>query len=280
MFTFVYIKLVRNRFKDQVQIYFNETLSFVSNLWKQLQGNIKIKLEQHRPRATTAKNDSYLSITAWHNSDATNFALYRDFCKATEDEFQRLLFQEDFKKEGLFSRRLLFAFRSLLPTRQSVLAWCRDHRGWNTDQWPQFSSIMSFGSSKQQILNILLYGKKQDSPLILSSVREIDHNDNGGLSVWAGIMFYGHTFLHVIERGTVTGVKYQGCKLRALCLHFQGCSWPGFHFNGRRCAVTCRTGASGRQYSGKWRYLILLLHITKVQSLSAKYFIQFILYIV
>ncbi|GBO03371.1 hypothetical protein AVEN_182259-1 [Araneus ventricosus] len=61
-----------------------------------------------------------------------------------------------------------------------------------------------------------------------SNVREIDHYGGGSLMVWAGIMLEGRTPLHVIERGTVTGMRYRDEILEPYVRHFRGAVGPEF----------------------------------------------------
>ena len=104
--------------QSQVQLCreFHVTPSVVSNLWKQFQdtGTIERKPGQGRPRATTALEDRYLSITARRNRHATASQLSRDFYAATGTRVSRVTVSRRLHERGLF------ASRSLLRTGKSV----------------------------------------------------------------------------------------------------------------------------------------------------------------
>ncbi|GFY35949.1 hypothetical protein TNCV_4843211 [Trichonephila clavipes] len=46
-----------------------------------------------------------------------------------------------------------------------------------------------------------------------SNVREIDHNDGGGLMVWTGITFDGYTHHYIFERSSVAAMRGRGYPL-------------------------------------------------------------------
>lgn len=50
---------------------------------------------------------------------------------------------------------------------------------------------------------------------------------------WAGIMFHGPTLLHVLERGTVTGVRYKNAVLEPYVCLFKGSVIPDFILMGK-----------------------------------------------
>ncbi|GFW84927.1 transposable element Tc1 transposase [Trichonephila clavipes] len=48
-----------------------------------------------------------------------------------------------------------------------------------------------------------------EEPPLYTNVHEIDNYGGGSLKVWADIMLDDHTPVNVLERGSVTGVRYR-----------------------------------------------------------------------
>lgn len=106
----------------QITRYFNVRPRVVYNLWKQFKvtGSIERKPSQDGPRATTANEERYLSITGSVNKTATASQLSWTFMRPQGVEFQGLLFVKDYMTKGCLQQDLLFASRSLLQTGEHV----------------------------------------------------------------------------------------------------------------------------------------------------------------
>ncbi|GFV66097.1 HTH_Tnp_Tc3_2 domain-containing protein [Trichonephila clavipes] len=93
----------------QGQIYreFNLTPSVVCNLGKQFQDirSLEGKPEQGHPRATTTREDQYLSIVARRNRGVTASQLSRYLYAATGTSVSRVTISKRLHEGGLFSRR-------------------------------------------------------------------------------------------------------------------------------------------------------------------------------
>ncbi|GFV64949.1 transposable element Tcb2 transposase [Trichonephila clavipes] len=66
---------------------------------------------------------------------------------------------------------------------------------------------------------------------LLSNIQEIDHYDNKGLMVWAGITLDGCTQFHIYEKGSLTAVKYRNDVLEPY-IAISGCSWSSIFLTG------------------------------------------------
>lgn len=218
--------------QSQVQICrdFNVTPSVVSNLWKQFQdtGSIERKPGQGRPRATTAADDRYLSITARRNRDATASQLSRDLYAATGSRVSRVTVYRRLHERGLFARRPAVCVPLTSANRRVRLTWCRDHRDWSEDQWATvlFTDESRFSLTSDSRRTFIW--REPGTRYLPSNVREIDHYGGGGLMVWAGIMLDGRTPLHVFDRGTVTSVRYRDEVLEPYVRLFRGAVGPDF----------------------------------------------------
>ncbi|KFM59504.1 hypothetical protein X975_12997, partial [Stegodyphus mimosarum] len=95
--------------QSQVQICreCNLTPSLVCNLWKQFQdtGSIKRKHGQGHPKATTAREDRYLSILVRRNRAAKASQLSRNLYAVTGTCVTRVTDSKRLNDRGLFARR-------------------------------------------------------------------------------------------------------------------------------------------------------------------------------
>ncbi|GBM04459.1 hypothetical protein AVEN_130845-1 [Araneus ventricosus] len=94
-----------------------------------------------------ANENRYLSITVRSNRHATASQLSPGFYAATGSRVSRFTVSRRLHERGPFVRRPAVRIPLISVNRRVRLAWCRDHRDWSTDQWRQFSSLMSPGSA-------------------------------------------------------------------------------------------------------------------------------------
>ncbi|GBN18658.1 hypothetical protein AVEN_173768-1 [Araneus ventricosus] len=162
-----------------------------------------------RPRATTATEDRYLSITARRNRGATGSQLSRDLYAATGTRVSRVTVSKRLYETGLFARRPAVCVPLTFTNRKARLAWCREHRDCIMDQWATilFTDESRFNLNTDSRRTFIW--RELGTRYLPSNVREINHYGGGGLMVWAGIMLDDRTPLHVFERGTVTSVRYR-----------------------------------------------------------------------
>ncbi|GBN12477.1 Transposable element Tc1 transposase [Araneus ventricosus] len=210
---------------------FNLTPRVVCNLWKQFQdtGSIERKPGQGRPRATTAREDRYLSIIARRNRGATVSQLSRDFRAATGTRISRVTVSKRLHETLLFARRPAVCFPLTSTNRRVRLAWCREHRDRSMDQW----ATVLFTDQSRFSLNTdsrrTFIWREPGTRYLPSNVREIDLYGGGGLMVWAGILLDDRTPLHVFERDNVSGVRYRDEILEPYVRLFRGAVGPEFN---------------------------------------------------
>ena len=102
---------------------------------------------------------------------------------------------------------------------------CRQHQNWTQLQWTNVLFIHESRFSLQPDSGWLLIWREFGIQYHPINIIERDHYDGEGLMVWAGIMQYTHTLLHVFENNSVNAQRYRQEVLRALYASFQGCCW-------------------------------------------------------
>ncbi|GFX16851.1 transposable element Tcb2 transposase [Trichonephila clavipes] len=136
---------------------------------------------------------------------------------------------KSFKTTGMYSRRhgggrlrsttpaedryiVLSAKRNRLTTAQqhrtARLQWCREHHNWTEQDWAcvLFSdeSRLSLSSDCRR----QLIWRESGTAYRPENIQEKDRYPTFSIMVWAGIMINGHTRLHVVANGTMTGQRY------------------------------------------------------------------------
>ncbi|GBM52115.1 Transposable element Tcb2 transposase [Araneus ventricosus] len=186
----------------------------------------------HREKAWARSSKSHhghrRSLFVHYNRDATASQLSRDLYAATGTRVSRVTVSNRLHETVLFARRPAVCVPLTSTNRRVRLAWCREHRDWSMDQW----ATVLFTDESRFSLNTdsrrTFIWREPGTRYLHSNVREIDHYGGGGLMVWAGIMLDGRTPLHVIKRGTVTGVSYRDEILEPYVRFFRGAVGPEF----------------------------------------------------
>ncbi|GFV45182.1 transposable element Tcb2 transposase [Trichonephila clavipes] len=92
--------------------------------------------------------------------------------------------------------------------RTARLQWCREHHNWTEQDWAcvLFSNESRFSLSSD--CRRQLIWRESGTAYRPENIQEKDRYPTCSIMVWAGIMINGHTRLHVVANGTMTGQRY------------------------------------------------------------------------
>ncbi|GFY05763.1 transposable element Tcb2 transposase [Trichonephila clavipes] len=92
--------------------------------------------------------------------------------------------------------------------RTARLQWCREHHNWTEQDWAcvLFSDESRFSLSSD--FRRQLTWRESGTAYRPEIIQEKDRYPTCSIMVWAGIMINGHTRLHVVANGTMTGQRY------------------------------------------------------------------------
>ncbi|GFX38698.1 transposable element Tcb2 transposase [Trichonephila clavipes] len=92
--------------------------------------------------------------------------------------------------------------------RTARLQWCREHHNWTEQNWTcvLFSDESRFSLSSD--CRRQLIWRESGIAYRPENIQEKDRYPTCSIMVWAGIMINGHTRLHVVANGTMTGQRY------------------------------------------------------------------------
>ncbi|KFM60781.1 Transposable element Tcb2 transposase, partial [Stegodyphus mimosarum] len=183
---------------------------------------------QGRQRATTPREDCYLSISARPNRGATTSQLSRGLYAATGTRVTKVTVSKRLHERGLFARRPGACVPLTSTDRRVRLAWCRQHSDWSTEQWATVLFIDEFHFNLNTDSRRTFMRREPGTHYLPSNVREINNYGGGGVMVWAGIILDGRASLHVFDRGSVTGVRYRDEILEPYVCVYRGVVGPEF----------------------------------------------------
>ncbi|GFV85679.1 transposable element Tcb2 transposase [Trichonephila clavipes] len=109
---------------------------------------------------------------------------------------------------GLYARRPVVFVPLTRQHRTARLQWCREHHNWTEQDWAcvLFSDESRFSLSSD--CRRQLIWRKSGTAYRPENIQEKDRYPTCSIMVWAGIMINGHTRLHVVANGTMTGQRY------------------------------------------------------------------------
>ncbi|GFY15082.1 transposable element Tcb2 transposase [Trichonephila clavipes] len=109
---------------------------------------------------------------------------------------------------GLYARRPVVCVPLTRQHRTASLQWCREHHNWTEPDWAcvLFSDESRFSLSSD--CRRQLIWRESGTAYRLENIQEKDRYPTCSIMVWAGIMINGHTRLHVVANGTMTGQRY------------------------------------------------------------------------
>ncbi|GFW30338.1 transposable element Tcb2 transposase [Trichonephila clavipes] len=109
---------------------------------------------------------------------------------------------------GLYARRPVVCVALTRQHRTARLQWCREHHNWTEQDWAcvLFSDESRFSLSSD--CRRQLIWRESGTAYRPENIQEKDRYPSCSIMMWAGIMINGHTRLHVIANGTMTGQRY------------------------------------------------------------------------
>ncbi|GFV47599.1 transposable element Tcb2 transposase [Trichonephila clavipes] len=112
-------------------------------------------------------------------------------------------------KAGLYARRPVVCVLLNERQRRNRLCWAREHVSWTQQQWASVLFTDESRFTMESDSGRLLIWREQRTRYHQSNTVERHSYRGGGILVWAGISLGGHTDLHVLHGGTVTGLRYR-----------------------------------------------------------------------
>ncbi|GFW82518.1 transposable element Tcb2 transposase [Trichonephila clavipes] len=177
-------KIEEGRKITDVAREFDIAHSVVSRLWKSFKttGMCSRRHGGGRVRSTTPAEDRYIVLSAKRN--------------------RRL------RGGGLYARRPVVCVPLTRQHRTARLQWCREHHNWTEQDWAcvLFSDESRFSLSSD--CRRQLIWRESGTAYRSENIQEKDRYPTCSIMVWAGIMINGHTRLHVVANGTMTGQRY------------------------------------------------------------------------
>ncbi|GFX91717.1 transposable element Tcb2 transposase [Trichonephila clavipes] len=196
-------KIEEGRKITDVAREFDIARSVVSRLWKSFKttGMCSRRHGGGRVRSTTPAEDRYIVLSAKRNRHTTAQQMANQFLAASGKQH-----------------------------RTARLQWCREHHNWTEQDWAcvLFSDESWFSLSSN--CRRQLIWRESGTAYRPENIQEKDRYPTCSIMVWAGIMINGHTRLHVVANGTMTGQRYID---EVLLLHvrlFRGAAGDKFVF--------------------------------------------------
>ncbi|GFW97015.1 transposable element Tc1 transposase [Trichonephila clavipes] len=188
-------KIEEGRKITDVAREFDITHSVVSRLWKSFKttGMCSRRHGGGRVRSTTPAEDIYRPISKKeqaHHSSAGK-------------QISRKTVARRLRGGGLYARRPVVCVPLTRQHRTARLQWCREHHNWNEQDWAcvLFSDESRFSLSSDCRRQLIWCESG-------TAYRPENRYLTCSIMVWAGIMINGHTRLHVVANGTITGQRY------------------------------------------------------------------------
>ncbi|GFV42344.1 integrase catalytic domain-containing protein [Trichonephila clavipes] len=137
-----------------------------------------------RVRSTTPAEDRYIILSAKRNRRTTAQQVANQFLAASGKQISGKTVARRLRGGGLYARRPVVCVPLTRQHRNAHLQGCREHYNWTEQDW----ACVLFSDEK--------------------NIQEKDRYPTCSIMVWAGIMINGHTRLHVVANGTMTGQRY------------------------------------------------------------------------
>ena len=204
--------------------------SVVCRAWNRYQahGSASHRHGGGRERATTQQDDPFLLTSARCHRFATATALRNDLLNATGVNISTQTVRNRLHEGGLRSRRACIRIPLTQRHRQDRLNWARAHVNWRVADWApvlftdESRFCVDFTDRRARVWRRA--GERYQD----ANVAEHDRYGGGSLMIWGGISRAGQTDLHVLRRGTMTGVRYRDEVLDVYVRPYAGAVGPDF----------------------------------------------------
>ncbi|GFU46725.1 transposable element Tcb1 transposase [Trichonephila clavipes] len=184
--------------------------SVVSRLWKSFKttGMCSRRHGGGRVRSTTPAEDRYIVLSAKRNRRTTAQPVANQFLAASGKQISRKTVARRLRGGGLYARRPVVCVPFTRQHRTARLQWCREHHNWTEQDWAcvLFSDESRFSLSSD--CRHQLIWRESGTAYRPENIQEKDRYPTCSIMVWAGIMINGHTRLHMVANGTMTGQRY------------------------------------------------------------------------
>ncbi|GFW65234.1 transposable element Tcb2 transposase [Trichonephila clavipes] len=203
-------KIEEGRKITDVAREFDITHSVISRLWKSFK-TTGMSSRRHgggRVRSTTAIEDRYIVLSAKRNRRTTAQQVANQFLAASGKQISRKSVARRLRGGGLYARRHVVCVPLTRQQRTARLQWCREHHNWTEQDWAcvLFSNESRFSLSSD--CRRQLIWRESGTAYRPENIQENDRYPTCRIMVWISIMINGHTRLHVVTNGTMTGQRY------------------------------------------------------------------------
>ncbi|GFX59496.1 transposable element Tcb2 transposase [Trichonephila clavipes] len=223
-------KLEESHSVKSVAAEFGIAHSIVSRLWRQFQttGTVIRGFSSGRPRGTTPADDRYIVLQARRNRWQTAGEIARH--TRLDDRYRVLPWPEDCTVVVCLHDALYGVYLLMPSIRRRRSLWCREHRNWRDNEWGRvlFTDESRFSSSSDS--HRILIWRERGSRNHLSNIIERDRYGGRDVLFWGGIVLGSRTDLHIVDAGSVNGIRYCNEILLPYVLHFRGAMGLQFLF--------------------------------------------------
>ncbi|KAL1446086.1 hypothetical protein WDU94_015655 [Cyamophila willieti] len=184
-------------------------------------GQYKRRRGQGRKRATTARDDRYMILTATRNRFQGITGVRAELQRARGVQVSTSTVSRRLRQHAIRSHR---AKRTPLLTFQHKLkrrTYCQNYRRWSVRQWSKvlFTDECRF-ALKSDDKRVKVLRKPNERYSQCTMVGTVQYG-GGSIMVWGGITLGGRTALYIIEGGALTAERYVAEILEGVVLPFK-----------------------------------------------------------
>lgn len=208
----------------------NVSQSVVNRAWNRHQtfGTAAHRHGGGRQRATTQRQDHFIALQTRRHPFSTATTLRNDLLNASGTNVSTQTIRNRLHAAGLHSRRACVRIPLNARHKRDRLEFAQVHLTWTHNDWAsvlftdESRYCLDFTDRRQQVW------RREHERFHDAYVAEHDRYGGGSIMVWGGISRDGKTDLHVMERGTMTGVRYRDEILNVYVRPYAGAIGPNF----------------------------------------------------